>query len=93
MMGYYGGYGACFDGIGRYGGGYGGHSLFAGLFWLLLIAGLIVLVVALLRRPHLTAGTVGAGVHHGQALDVVRERYARGEIDRDEYERLSKDLR
>ena len=43
------------------------------------------------RRP-------GPGGHHGEggeaesALDIVKKRYARGEITRDEFETMKKDL-
>lgn len=61
----------------------GGHGIFGGLMMLIfwaLIVGLIVLAVrGFPSRP-------GSG--NGQsATDILRERYARGEIDEDEFER------
>jgi putative membrane protein len=46
-------------------------------FWVAAVAGLIVL---LRRRP---GGTPSR--RHSPALDALEERYARGEIDRDEF--------
>jgi putative membrane protein len=72
--------------------GYGG----AGMGWMMAANGvfwLIILVVAAvllyrLARPH-PHSLPGAG---GSALDVLHERYVRGEIDRDEYLQKKKDL-
>jgi putative membrane protein len=53
------------------------------LFWGVVIAGL-VLAVRALRRPDGAAGD--------RALDILRERYARGEIDKQEFEARKRDL-
>lgn len=61
----------------------GGYGMFGGLmmvlFWALII-GLIVLAV----RRFSGQSVSGAGQ---SAMEVLKERYARGEIDEDEYER------
>lgn len=51
---------------------------------LLLVVGLVVLVVVLVQRR----GPERAG----QALEAAQQRYARGEISRDEYLRIRDDL-
>jgi len=62
---------------------WGGHGIFGGLmmaiFWALII-GLIFLAV----RGFSDRSDTGTGQ---SATDVLRERYARGEIDEDEFER------
>jgi putative membrane protein len=78
MMGMIGGMGGCMAGMGM-----------MGLLGLLLLAGLVAGLVYLARgfgrgRQTVTAGD-GAGEDH--ALTVLRERYARGEVDHEEYER------
>jgi len=76
-----------------YGGGMmgGGWGLFGGtmglwgLLWMgLLIAVPIYLVYALLDR--------GSGGNDEQSLSVLRERYARGELSDDEFDRRRKQL-
>lgn len=57
-----------------------------GLWWVLLIVGF-----ALLVRWLLGAGTGGRRAGGG-AVEILAERYARGEIDRDEFEKRRRDL-
>lgn len=63
-----------------------------GMFlWLLFLVLLIVAVVWIFRRPDRGRGErPDAG--RPPALDVLEERYARGEIDRDEYLQKKRDL-
>ncbi len=74
--------------------GWGWHDgmMFGGGFmwivWLLLIAGVAWLVAALVASRGRASNSTGAS-----AMDIVKERYARGEIDRTEYEQKLQDLR
>lgn len=58
------------------------------LFWGLVITGIVLLI------RWLVAGGSGPGVGRGsdRALEILRERYARGEIDKDEFEARRRDL-
>ena len=86
MMGYYGGYGyGPMMGWG-YGGGWLGWILMA-LFWVLVIVGIITLIRWLSH-----GGRRGWHNHGHSAIDVLKERYAKGEIDRKEFEEKKKDL-
>jgi putative membrane protein len=62
------------------------------LFWLALIAGLVYLVVWLVRRAGAQAPVVGPAAGPLSAREIAQVRYARGEIDRDEYLKLMEDL-
>lgn len=59
-----------------------------GLFWFAVVVGSLALVVTLLRRASREAPPSGAR----GALAILEERYARGEIGRDEYRQKRQDL-
>ncbi len=63
---------------------YGGMGFGMLIFWGLLIAALVVLL----------RGTYGTEKREPEksALDLLKERYARGEIGRDEFEQIKRDL-
>ncbi|MBI2860665.1 MAG: SHOCT domain-containing protein [Chloroflexi bacterium] len=61
--------------------------MFFGLIWTIIIGGgVIALIVWLVIR--LTRGSQGKQ----SALDLARTRYAKGEISREEFDQLKKDL-
>lgn len=59
---------------------------FFGLGWLLWLALLVLIVVAIIR---LWPKGIGG---RDEALEILRKRYAQGEIDKDEYEQRRRDL-
>jgi len=89
---------------GMMGGGYGGGTGVIGgllmlVFWVAIIVGVILLVLWLVRQT--TGGQIyGSATHYTtgestkgeSALDIIRSRYARGEIDKAEFEEKKKDL-
>lgn len=86
------GYGWTCPGLGA--SGYGGWGLvLTGLFWLLLVVGIVALVVWAVRRPAYHGAVPATAVAPSRALEIARERYARGEITRDEFRRTVDDLR
>lgn len=73
-------------------GGWGwGFGILGMLFWLALIVLVVVLVWRLLERGGRNSGPGREGGHE-TALEILKKRYARGEIDRDEFERMKRDL-
>ena len=71
--------------------GFGGWfwSIFMLLFWVLVIIGLIFLIRWLVQTTRKGTGTSDGG---SRALDILKERYARGEINKEEFEEKKRDL-
>ncbi len=82
MMGWwgYGGYGFAWWGVVM--------ALMMLVFWALIIGGIVLLVSWLARQGQ----PAGAGPRGERPLDILRERYARGEITREQYEEMRRDL-
>lgn len=63
-----------------------GHMIFGSfmmvVFWALVIAAVVLVVRAFIGRPH----AVGKQTAGNDPLAILRERYARGEIDREEFD-------
>lgn len=76
-------------------GGMGGSSWLVVLLLIVAAVAVIVAVVFLVRGPGgggTGAGTSEAGAHESPQ-DVLKRRYAAGEIDREEYDQKLRDLR
>lgn len=58
------------------------------LFPLILVSGLVLLLVWVVRQTTMRAPSAG----EDGALAALRERYARGDIGREEYERIREDI-
>lgn len=58
------------------------------LFWGLLI----ILIVKLVKSFHCHHYEETEEINGDRSLEIVRERYAKGEIDKKEFEQLKKDL-
>ncbi len=59
------------------------------IFWLLILIGLVLLVVWAIRQ---IVHREGVPTGTSRALEIVQERYARGEISREQYEQMRRDL-
>ncbi|MFZ5991403.1 MAG: SHOCT domain-containing protein [Deinococcota bacterium] len=60
-----------------------------GWLWMLLELAVLVLLVYWLVRGF---SSQGQGTNRDRAQDILRERYAKGEIDQEVYERMRRDL-
>jgi putative membrane protein len=71
-------------------GGYGGYGGFGMIVWIIILIAIVALVVWLVRS------VASPGMHNlprrSSGLEVLEERYARGEINRDEYLQKKKDI-
>ena len=87
-----GGYGGWGMGPGMMGWGYGMGwmgMIFMAAFWIAVIVG-IVFLIRWLVVPTGSSGIRGGGEE--SALEILKKRYARGEIKKEEFEEKKKDL-
>ncbi len=70
---------------------WGGMFLFGLLVWIVIV-GITVLVVSRLFKATPGSGSSGGGDGGLSALEIAKRRYARGEITKEQYEQLKKDL-
>ena len=69
--------------------GYGGYGgLFMLVFWIAVIVGIIFLVRWVVEQSRSNASSSSGE----SALDILKKRYAEGEIDREEFEQKKRDL-
>ena len=71
-----------------YGMGFGLHWIFMVLFWGLLIWG----VISLSRKASRQPAVIGTA-SEATAIAILKQRYARGELTREKFEAMQKDLR
>ena len=71
-------------------GGFG--MIFMMVFWILAIVGLVFLIRWLFSNASDRQGLVGGSSKPGSPQDILKERYARGEIDKEEYEERKRTL-
>jgi len=78
--------GGCWYGWGRMmGPGFGGMFM-----WLLLLIAIVLIVYSLMRASR--GGSLGTSLHE-TPLDVLKRRYAQGEITKEKFEEMKKDLK
>ena len=70
--------------------GIGGHGWGMGWWWIIGI--IIVIAVVWVVIKSMNQKTVSSQSTEKSALDVLKERYAKGEIDKQEFEERKKDL-
>lgn len=68
--------------------GWGIWMIIMVIFWLLIVILIITMIWFLVRR----AGNLGQDSSQESALDILRKRYARGEIDEEQYRRMKEEL-
>jgi len=70
---------------------FGNHGFMGGgfmwVFWIAVVVGIIFLVKWIIEQGRQSAQSTDSN-----PLDILKRRYARGEIDKEEYERKWKDL-
>jgi putative membrane protein len=90
-MGYGYGYGPGWGMMGGWG-GYGyGYGIIHMVIWIVILVAIVALIIWLVRSFS-TPGGHYLPPRRSAGLDVLEERYARGEINRDEYLQKKKDI-
>ena len=75
---------------GFYGGGLGWIGMVFGfIFFILVVIGIIFLIVWLVKRSNYPGVENRA---ESKALEVLKERYAKGEITKDQFDNMKKDI-
>lgn len=75
-------------GDGGYGMGFGGPFMI--FIWILIIVAIVALIAWLIGQT--SRGREDRGGESDRALEILQQRYAKGEIDREEFEQKRQDL-
>jgi putative membrane protein len=69
--------------------GFGAFGMIFGfIFFMAVIAGIVFLIVWLVKR----VGNTTTDKTGSRSLEILKERYAKGEITKEQYENMAKDL-
>lgn len=74
--------------------GYGGHGwgMGMGMVWWWIIGIIIIVAIVWIVVKAMKNNTANTNVPGKSARDILKERYAKGEINKDEFEERGKDL-
>jgi len=72
--------------------GYGAFGFFHMIFWIIVLGVIIVAAVAWAVRTMAPSSAHQLSAPRSPGLDLLEERYARGEINRDEYLQKKRDI-
>ncbi len=89
------GYGPGYGMMGGWGyGGYGGYGfgVLHMVFWVVILIAVVVGIVWLVRSMTSAGAHDALPARRSAGIDVLEERYARGEINRDEYLQKKRDI-
>ncbi|VAX27808.1 hypothetical protein MNBD_IGNAVI01-218 [hydrothermal vent metagenome] len=70
---------------------FGGGMWFSWLFWVIIIAVIVWVVIQFNNRNNQPTNFTN-NIEKETPLDILKKRYAKGEITKDEYDRMKNDL-
>lgn len=71
---------------------WGNHEWGMGFGWFFMVAFWILVVLGIIYLIKVIAGDAKKGEREETALDILKKRYARGEINKEEFEEKKKNL-
>jgi putative membrane protein len=73
--------------------GWGGFGMGTGWLFMILVWGVIIFAFLAALKWLISADSGGSALGSNSALEILKQRYARGEIGSDEYEKKRRELR
>lgn len=70
----------------------GGMGLIMVLFWVVLLTAVVLLISGMITRRHFEGHSVGNPEAESDALNILKQRYANGELTKMEFEQMKRDL-
>jgi putative membrane protein len=68
----------------------GGYMWFGWIFWLMLVGVIVWAVITIVNRPQGRAQNTQPGE---SAIDILKKRFAKGEVTKDQYEEMKNTLK
>ena len=75
-----------------YGGPYWGWGIIGGIFWTVIMVLVIGLILRLTRGPRRHWRDDRFPPHRSSALELLKERYVKGEITKEQFDTMKKDI-
>ncbi len=71
---------------------WGGSMWFGWFFWLIIIGLIVWLIINNSSRNRNNMHHFPPQAHHENALDILKKRYAKGEINKEQFDQMKHDL-